>query len=84
MTLTVAEYVSAGLELTPDERAEAVRLLQAADDESQGTFSAAWLAELRRRVDEMTSGKAGLVDADESYKAMSAKLAKKHYVAASA
>jgi len=75
MTLTLAEYVNLGFELSPADRAEAARLLQSADDEGNNRLGPGWLDEIRSRIADIKSGKVELMDADESFRLMSAELA---------
>jgi len=73
--MTIDEVVSAGLELSPDDRAEAVRLLQAADNEGGDRLGPGWLDEIKSRMADIRSGKAVLVDPADTYRQVSAELA---------
>jgi len=78
MSLTLAEYVNAGLELSPDDRAEAARLLQAAENEGGADrLGPGWLEEIDTRVGEIMSGKALLLNADEAHAQLVAELMSK-------
>jgi len=74
MTLSLAEYVKAGFELTPEDRMEAARLLQAADDEDV-QLSTEWLDEIDARADDVISGKVRLVDSEKTFRRALAELA---------
>ena len=73
MSMTLAEVEQALLALDRQDRAEVlhrgIRSLEMDDavDEEQAEVDAAWRAELRRRIDEIESGKVELLDADESH-----------------
>lgn len=79
MTPRLAEYVEAGYTLTPEERLEAARLLRLSVDRDaeaeQSDVDAAWLVEIGSRLDEVREGRVELVDADETYRLISAELA---------
>lgn len=81
MTPRLADYVEAGYALTPDERLEAARLLRLSVDQDVESDSAqvevAWREAIGSRVDEIVSGGVELVDADETYRMLSAELASK-------
>lgn len=66
MTQRFAEYVEAGYELTPDERLEAARMLRLSVDQDtdskQADIDGAWDDVIDRRVGEVVSGQARLVD----------------------
>ncbi len=78
MTTNLSEYVVAGYSLTPDERLEAARLLRLSVDQDAANdrahIDAAWRDEISSRVDEILSGQVELVDADETYRLLSAEL----------
>ncbi|MBK0421094.1 addiction module protein [Leucobacter sp. CSA2] len=75
MTPKLTEYIAEGRSLSVDERElAAVALLQISDDE-QAQIDAAWRSELRRRIDDIESGKIELLDADEVHAQIRAKLA---------
>ena len=79
MAPDVAEVERALLALGPDERAAVIERgllsLDDMDNTDQVDVDAAWLAEIDRRVDEYVSGDTTLVDADEHFAQMRAKLA---------
>lgn len=79
MAPAVAEVERALLALAPDERAAVIERgllsLDDVDDTDQGEIDAAWLAEINRRVDGYGSGDTELVDADEHFEQLRAKLA---------
>lgn len=82
MTGDLAEYVRAGYLLSPEQRLEAARLLRLSVDHDaeidQAAIDAAWSAEISTRVQEIVNGEVDLVDADETYRMLSAELAAKH------
>lgn len=82
MTPNLAEYVQAGYSLSPEERLEAARLLRLSVDQDmdidQTEVDGAWAAEIGSRVGDIMQGKVELVDADETYRILSAELAAKH------
>jgi len=58
MTSKVEKVLSDALELPSDERAEvAVTLLESLGGDEEGRVDEAWAAEIKRRVDEVQSGK---------------------------
>jgi len=79
MAPEVAEVERALLALAPDERAAVIERgllsLDDTDDTDQADIDAAWLAEIDRRVDEYVGGDTKLVDADEHFAQLRAKLA---------
>lgn len=81
MTQTLADYIAAGYLLSPDERLQAARLLRLSVDQDADSDPAenddAWRNEIGSRVDEILAGRVELVDADESYRMLSAELASK-------
>lgn len=81
MAPNLAEYVHAGYSLSPAERLEAARLLRLSVDQDvevdQVEVDAAWRAEIESRVDGIVRGDVELVDADETYRMLSAELAAK-------
>lgn len=81
MSPKLAEYIEAGYSLTPNERLEAARMLRLSVDQGVGSDStevdAAWREEISSRVDDILAGKVELVDADETYRMLSAELASK-------
>jgi len=81
MTPKLAEYIEAGYSLTPDERLEAARMLRLSVDQDAGSDSvevdAAWRDEIGSRVDDILAGKVELLDANETYRMLSAELAAK-------
>lgn len=81
MAPNLAEYVHAGYSLSPAERLKAARLLRLSVDQDvdvdQAEVDAAWRAEISSRVDEIVRGDVDLVDAEESYRVLSAELAAK-------
>lgn len=83
MTPKLAEYIEVGYSLTPDERLEAARMLRLSVDQDTGSDSAevdaAWRDEIGSRVDDVLAGKVELVDADETYRMLSAELASKRW-----
>lgn len=81
MTPKLADYIEAGYSLTPDERLQAARMLRLSVDQDAHSDPAevetAWRDEIRSRVDDILAGKIELVDADETYRLLSAELASK-------
>lgn len=81
MTPTLADYIEAGYSLTPGERLEAARMLRLSVDQDTDSdpaeVDAAWRDEIGSRVDDILAGKVELVDADETYRVLSAELASK-------
>lgn len=79
MTPKLAEYIAEGRSLSADERELAAVALQqiSAEEqaEEQAEVDAAWRSELRRRIDDIESGKVELLDADEVHAQIRAKLA---------
>lgn len=79
MAPEVAEVERALLALTPEDRAAVIERgllsLEDIDDADQADIDAAWLAEVNRRVDEYVSGDTKLVDADEHFAQIRARLA---------
>lgn len=79
MAQDVAEVERALLALAPDERAAVIERgllsLDDADDADQADIDAAWLTEVNRRVEGHVSGDTKLVDADEHFARIRAKLA---------
>lgn len=66
MTSELADYIEAGKRLSPDEREIAALALQQLDPSEQAEVDAAWDEEIDRRVDEIMSGQADLVDGEET------------------
>lgn len=81
MAPNLAEYMHAGYSLPPAERLQAARLLRPSVDQDvdvdQVEVDAAWRAEIESRVDGIVRGDVELVDADETYRMLSAELAAK-------
>lgn len=75
MTQKLAEYIAEGRSLSVDERELAAVALQQISDDEQAEVDAAWRSELRRRIDDIESGKVELLDADEVHAQIRAKLA---------
>lgn len=75
MTPKLAEYIAEGRSLSADERELAAVALQQISAEEQAEVDAAWRSELRRRIDDIESGKVELLDADEVHAQIRAKLA---------
>jgi putative addiction module component (TIGR02574 family) len=79
MASEVAKVERALLALAPDERAAVIERgplsLDDVDSTDQADIDAAWLAEIDRRVDEYVSGDTKLVDADQHFAQIRAKLA---------
>lgn len=79
MAPEVAEVERALLALAPEDRAAVIKRgllsLDEVDDADQADIDAAWLAEINRRADEYVSGDTKLVDADEHFEQIRAKLA---------
>ena len=79
MALDLNEYIAAGYALTPAERLEAARVLRLSvdqdTDERQTEIDAAWEDEIDRRLTDVTSGGAELVDGHEGLAAIRAELA---------
>ncbi|MFZ2964679.1 MAG: addiction module protein [Rhodoglobus sp.] len=78
MSPDIAEVERALLALAPEDRAAVIERgllsLDGADDADEAEIDAAWLAEIDRRVDEYVSGDTKLVDADEHFAQIRAKL----------
>lgn len=81
MTQKLAAYIEAGYSLTPDERLEAARMLRLSVDQDADVdptdIESAWRDEIGSRVGDVLAGKVQLVDADETYRLLSAELASK-------
>lgn len=81
MTPELADYIEAGYSLTPDERLEAARMLRLSVDQDARSdpaeIEASWRGEIGSRVDDILAGRVELVDADETYRLLSAELASK-------
>jgi len=80
MTPRLAEYLKAGYTLAPEERLEAALLRLSVDQDenvSPAEVDAAWRDEIAARVDAIGAGQVELVDADETYRLLSAELASK-------
>lgn len=81
MTPKLADYIEAGYSLTPDERLEAARMLRLSVDQDvdadPAEIDSAWRDEIGSRVGDILAGKVQLVDADETYRLLSAELASK-------
>lgn len=75
MTPKLAEYIAEGRSLSADERELAAVALQQISDDEQAEVDAAWRSELRRRIDDIESGRVELLDADEVHAQIRAKLA---------
>lgn len=79
MASKVVEVERALLALTPEERAAVIERgllsLDDADTADQADIDASWLTEVTRRADEYVSGGTKLVDADEHFAQLRAKLA---------
>lgn len=75
MTPKLAEYIAEGRSLSADERELAAVALQQISDDEQAEVDAAWRSELRRRIDDIESGKVELLDVDESHAQLRAELA---------
>lgn len=79
MAPDVAEVERALLALAPEDRAAVIERgllsLDDADEADQAEIDAAWIAEIDRRVDEYVRGDTKLVDADEHFAQLRAKLA---------
>lgn len=79
MTRELADYIEAGKALDADERLEAAhQLLLSVDhdaDSEQADIDAAWDEVIDRRVDEIVSGRAELVDGREAHARVRAELA---------
>lgn len=75
------EHIEAGYSLTPGERLEAARMLRRSGDQDVDSapveVETAWRSEIGSRVDEILAGEVELVDADETYRMLSADLASK-------
>ncbi|MFT3944332.1 MAG: addiction module protein [Ancrocorticia sp.] len=81
MSMNVAQVEEALLALDRADRAAVIqRGLQSLDadsvPESQAEVDAAWRSELRRRIDDIESGKAHMLSADEVFAEVDARLAK--------
>lgn len=81
MTPKLADYIEAGYSLTPDERLEAARMLRLSVDQDADAdpadIDSAWRDEIGSRVGDILAGKVQMVDADETYRLLSAELASK-------
>lgn len=81
MNPKLADYIEAGYSLTPDERLEAARMLRLSVDQDADAdladIESAWRDEIGSRVGDILAGKVQLVDADETYRLLSAELASK-------
>ncbi len=81
MAANLAEYVHSGYSLSATERLQAARLLRLSVDQDanvdQAEIDAAWEAEISSRAHEIVRGDIRLVDADETYRMLSAELAAK-------
>ncbi len=81
MTSKLTEYIEAGYSLTPDERLEAARMLRLSVDQDADTdpaeFEVTWRDEVGSRMDDILAGDVELVDADETYRLLSAELVSK-------
>ncbi|MGP5050835.1 addiction module protein [Brachybacterium sp. JB7] len=75
MTPKLAEYIAEGRSLSADERELAAVALQQISADEQAEVDTAWRSELRRRIDDIESGKIELLDADEVHAQIRAKLA---------
>jgi hypothetical protein len=79
MTPKLADYIEAGKALDADERLEAAhQLLLSVDrdaDEDQADIDAAWDEAIGRRVKEIVSGEARLVDGREAHSQVRAEIA---------
>jgi hypothetical protein len=79
MTPKLADYIEAGKALDADERLEAAhQLLLSVDrdaDEDQADIDAAWDEAVGRRVKEIVSGEAHLVDGREAHSQVRAEIA---------
>ncbi|GAB3049744.1 addiction module protein [Sediminivirga luteola] len=80
MSKSAAEVEQALLALSQHDRAAVIhrglRSLDGQDaDVAQDEIDAAWRAELRRRIDDVESGEAELLDVDESHAQLRAELA---------
>ena len=81
MTPKLADHIGAGRALEADERLEAAhQLLLSVDqdaDSNPAEVEASWRDEIGSRVDDILAGKVELVDADETYRMLSAELGSK-------
>lgn len=81
MKSKLADYIEAGFSLTPSERLEAARILRLSVDQEvdidPAVVDTAWRGEVGSRIDDILAGKVELVDADETYRMLSAELASK-------
>lgn len=79
MTPQLADYIEAGKALDADERLEAAHQLLLSVDQDVGAdkadIDAAWDEVIDRRVDEIFSGKAKLVDGREAHARVRAEIA---------
>jgi len=74
MPLTLDALVQEALELPLDEREIlANRLLESIEDQNEEPVSLEWEAEIARRIEEIDSGKAVLIPAEEVFARMRAK-----------
>ncbi|MDR2378256.1 MAG: addiction module protein [Bifidobacteriaceae bacterium] len=75
MTPKLADYITLGKDLSPDEREIAALALLEIDDAEQAEVDAVWDEEIDRRVDEVVSGGVELIDGEESLRQIRAELA---------
>jgi hypothetical protein len=76
MAPVAAEVEQALLALNPKDRALVIEHgLASLEADEHGNVSPAWLAEIGSRVDDILAGRVELVDADETYRLLSAELA---------
>ena len=81
MSTKLTQYVEAGYSLTPEERLAAARLLRLSVDQDSShepaEIEAAWRDEVGDLIEAVLAGEVELVDADETYRLISAELASK-------
>src|SRR5690625_2731066 len=81
MTSKLTAYIEAGYSLTPDERLEAARMLRLSVDQDADTDPAevevAWRDEVVSRINDILACNVELVDAEETYRLLSAELSSK-------
>ena len=73
--MKLAEYIDAGQAFDADEREVAALALQQDNTSESDSLDSSWLAELQRRMDDIRTGHAQLLDYKDSHAMLRAKLA---------